>query len=74
MSLEDASDYALPFEHVKANVKPERDTNRREVTRLNWWKYGEKRPAMRKAIASLSCYFNIPSHSKWFIFIPASLD
>ena len=71
MSLEDASDYALPFEHVKATVKPERDTNRREVTRFNWWKYGEKRPAMRKAIASLSCYFNIPRHSKWFIFVPA---
>jgi type II restriction/modification system DNA methylase subunit YeeA len=71
MCVEDASDYALPFEHLKAAVKPERDTNRREVTRLNWWKYGEKRPAMRKAIASLSCYFNIPRHSKWFTFIPA---
>jgi SAM-dependent methyltransferase len=71
MSLEDASDYALPFEHIKATVKHERDTNRREVTQLNWWKYGEKRPAMRKALTSLSCYFNIPRHSKWFIFIPA---
>ncbi len=74
MSLEEASDYALPFEYVKATVKPERDTNRRELTQLNGWKYGEKRPGMRKAIASLSCYFNVPSHSKWFVFLPAHLD
>jgi type I restriction-modification system DNA methylase subunit len=74
MSLEDASDYTLPFEHVKSTVKPERDTNRREVTRLNWWKYGEKRPAMRKAIAPLSSYFTVPRVSKWAIFIPALLS
>ncbi|MGC1395032.1 MAG: DNA methyltransferase, partial [Coleofasciculaceae cyanobacterium] len=71
MSLEDASDYYLPFTHIKAVVKPERDNNRREVTKQNWWQYGEKRPAMRKAIANLSCYFAVPAHSKWFIFLPA---
>jgi hypothetical protein len=73
MNIEDASEYVLPFEYVKANVKPERDDNRREVTQLNWWKYGEKRPAMRKAIVSLSCcYFNASQVSKWFIFIPVN--
>ncbi|MBW4567620.1 MAG: N-6 DNA methylase [Tolypothrix carrinoi HA7290-LM1] len=71
MSVEEASDYVLPFEHLKATVKLERDRNRREVTKINWWRFGEKRPAMREAIAPLSCYFNIPRHSKWFIFIPA---
>lgn len=30
MSLEDASDYKLPFEHIKNFVKPERDKNRRK--------------------------------------------
>ena len=74
MSLEDASDYVLLFDYVKKYVKPERDANRREVTKLNWWKYGEKRPAMRKAIANLSCYFIVPRVSKWAIFIPAPLD
>jgi hypothetical protein len=72
MLLEDASDYKLPFDHLKTTVKPERDQNRREVTKLNWWKYGEKRPAMRKALASLSCYFAVPRVSKWAIFILAS--
>jgi hypothetical protein len=70
MPVEDASDYKLPFNHVKSTVKPERDQNRREVTKLNWWKYGEKRPAMRKAIASLSCCFAVPEVSKWAMFIP----
>ena len=70
MPLEDASDYSAPFNHVRSTVKPEREQNRREVTKLNWWKYGEKRPAMRKAIAPLSCYFAVPEVSKWAIFIP----
>nr|WP_236116972.1 DNA methyltransferase [Hassalia byssoidea] len=69
MSIEEASNYSLPFKHVKSNVKPERDKNRREVTKTNWWKYGEKRPAMRKALAFLSCYFAVPEVSKWSIFI-----
>ncbi|MEL4895190.1 DNA methyltransferase [Crocosphaera sp. Alani8] len=70
MSLEDASHYSLPFEYLKVKVKPERDHNSREKTQLNWWKFGEKRPAMRKEIKDLSFYFAIPSHSKWFIFLP----
>lgn len=74
MSLEDASEYKLPFEHIKVNVKPEREQNRREVTKLNWWKYGEKRPAMRTAITSISCYFAVPRVSKWAVFIPAPLN
>jgi type II restriction/modification system DNA methylase subunit YeeA len=72
MNIENASDYKLPFEHIKTYVKPERDNNRRDTTRINWWKYGEKRPAMRQVLESLSFYLNIPRHSKWFIFIPAN--
>jgi hypothetical protein len=74
MAIEDASDYSLPFQHIQATVKPERDKNRRDTTRLNWWKYGEKRPAMRNAIAFLSCYFAVPEVSKWAVFIPCPTD
>jgi SAM-dependent methyltransferase len=74
MSIEEASDYRLPFEHIKSTVKPQRDNNRREVTRINWWKYGEKRPAMRKALLPLSRYFTVPRVSKWAVFIPAPLN
>ncbi|PAX54169.1 DNA methyltransferase [Brunnivagina elsteri] len=74
MDIEDASSYKLPFEHIKAFVKPVRDNNRRDITRMNWWKYGEKRPAMRNTIAPLSHYFTVPRVSKWAIFIPAPLE
>ncbi|MGD1907353.1 MAG: class I SAM-dependent DNA methyltransferase, partial [Leptolyngbyaceae cyanobacterium] len=70
MSIEEASDYSLPFLHVKRNVKPERDKNRRKNTRLNWWLYGEKRPAMRKALAPFEYCFAVPEVSKWAIFMP----
>lgn len=73
-SLEDASDYTLPFEHVKSTVKPERDNNRRDVRRINWWRFGENAPKMRKAIAPLSCYFAVPEVSKWAIFVPCPPD
>lgn len=73
LSLEDASEYKLPFEHLKRTVKPERDQNRREATRTYWWQYGEKRPGMRRALALLSNYFIVPAHSKWFIFVSAPL-
>ncbi len=74
MSLEDASSYPLLLERIKTTVKPERDNNRRKVTRVNWWKFGEKRPAMREAIAPLSYYFTVPRVSKWFIFLPAETN
>ncbi|MBD2315272.1 DNA methyltransferase [Phormidium tenue] len=71
LSFEDASAYTSPFKHVKTTVKPERDINRRETRKLNWWKYGENCQKMRRFIAPLSLYFTIPRHSKWFIFTPA---
>ncbi|MFB8792600.1 MAG: type IIL restriction-modification enzyme MmeI [Potamolinea sp.] len=74
MSLEDASDYVLPFDYVKKYVKPERDSNRDERARTNWWRFLRPRPDMRKAIANLSCYFAVPRVSKWAVFLPAPLD
>ena len=74
MSIEEASEYVLPFEHVKANVKPKRDKNRRDTRRINWWKFGENAPKMRKAIAPLSHYFAVPEVSKWAVFVPCSCE
>ena len=68
--IEEAIDYAIPFEHIKATVKPERDKNRRDTRRINWWKFGENAPKMRKAIALLSHYFAVPEVSKWAVFVP----
>jgi hypothetical protein len=65
MPIEEASEYTEIFNHIKARVKPERDTNRRETTKIHWWHYGEKRPAMRRALEGLACYFVVPATSKW---------
>lgn len=74
MSIEEAGDYKLPFERVKERVKPERDLNRRKARRVNWWQYGEKRPAMRKALIDLSCYFAIPKVTKYTVFSPVDVS
>jgi type II restriction/modification system DNA methylase subunit YeeA len=73
MTIEKASDYQLPFQHVRTDVKPERDRNRDEGARTRWWRFLRPRPEMKEAIAPLSCYFAVPEVSKWAIFIPCSL-
>jgi type II restriction/modification system DNA methylase subunit YeeA len=74
MSLEDASDYQLPFEHIKTYVKYERDNNRDEKAKNYWWRFLRPRPEMRKAIEFLPFYFIVPCHSKWFIFSRVNKD
>jgi SAM-dependent methyltransferase len=69
MELEEAERYRLPFGQVRDLVRPERMKNRREVTRVNWWRYGEKRPAMRVALSSLVRFFAVPEVSKWSLFL-----
>lgn len=52
-SLDRASQYPAPLEHVRRLVKPERDRNKRQARRENWWKYGERAPELYNAIARL---------------------
>jgi type II restriction/modification system DNA methylase subunit YeeA len=52
MPIEDASDYKLPFEYIKQNVKPQRDNNRDAKARNYWWRYLRHRPEMRNSISS----------------------
>ena len=73
MSLEKASEYLLPFQRVKLLVKPERDKNRRNSRRIYWWQFGEKRPAMRRALEGLNCYFALPKIAKWVMFTPVNI-
>jgi hypothetical protein len=74
MSIEDASEYQLPFENIKETIPRERQNNRNEKLKINWWKYEGKRIEMRKAISSLSYYFAVPEVSKWAIFIPCPFE
>jgi SAM-dependent methyltransferase len=74
MSIEESSNYDLPFEHIKVNVKPEREKNREAVMREKWWRFKRTNEAMRTAISTLSFYFAVPEVSKWAIFIPCPLE
>ncbi|MFM6219158.1 MAG: class I SAM-dependent DNA methyltransferase, partial [Dolichospermum sp.] len=74
MSIEEVSEYKLPLEYVKTNVKPERETNRETVMREKWWRFKRTNEAMRSALSTLPFYFIVPRHSKWFIFIPGKSD
>ncbi len=68
LSIEEASNYDLPFQRVKEKVKPERDNNKEKSRRENWWLHGRSRPAMRTALQGLSCYFAIPKITKYILF------
>ena len=74
MSLEEASNYVLPFEHIKKTVKPARSNNRRKVRKENWWKFGDNSSKMRQETADLCFYFAIPEVFKWAIFIPCNAE
>jgi hypothetical protein len=46
----------IAFQHLLTHVKPERDHNRRDTRRLNWWLFGEQAPMFRKAATALKQY------------------
>ena len=75
MSLEHAAEYEVPFEYVRVHVKPERDQSRRAAHRERWWRFGDTRPGMRRAIAGKSRYIVTPHVSKHRVFewVPAGV-
>ena len=75
MSMADAALFEAPFEHVINVVKPVRETVRREGHRINWWRYGEARPGMRRALMGLPRFIGTPEVSKYrvFVWIPANV-
>ncbi len=68
MSEREAAHYELPFEYVRANVKPLRDGNRRASMRQRWWRHGEARPGLRKAIRHLERCIITPEVAKHRLF------
>ena len=71
MSFEDANDYKLILDYVRINVKPQREQTNDIQAITYWWQFWRSRSEMREVISSLSIYFCIPRHSKWFVFSPA---
>jgi hypothetical protein len=56
------------FNHLLVHVKPERDTNRRETRRENWWLFGENAPMFRRGSIGLSRYVATCRTSKHRLF------
>jgi len=69
MGEQEAALYEAPFQHALAVVKPERAKNRRDAYRIYWWRFGEARPALRKALSGLPRYIVTPAVAKHRIFI-----
>ncbi|MER9448290.1 class I SAM-dependent DNA methyltransferase [Mesorhizobium sp. M0254] len=70
----DASVYEGPFEHIRAIVKPSRDSNRRDRRRLNWWMHGETVPGLKGRMAVLDRAIVTPRVSKHRVFVWISSD
>jgi hypothetical protein len=69
ISAGDAALFEAPFAHVNANVRPVREADRNERTRLQWWQFERSRPDMRRAIQSLDRYIVIPVVAKHRVFV-----
>lgn len=60
------------FQHVLDRVKPERDQNKRDVRRDNWWLFGENAPKLRRACRDLRRFIVTSEVAKHraFMFLP----
>jgi len=52
--IDRAKNYQLPFLIIEQKVRPVREKVRREAHRKYWWQYGDKRPALYRAIRSMN--------------------
>ncbi len=68
MPFEVASLYEMPFEYVRKEVLPIRQT-RRDDYRGQWWQYARPRPEMREALANKDRYIATPRVSKHRVFV-----
>jgi hypothetical protein len=73
MPIEQASRYDVPFEYVKREVLPLRET-RRDDYRGMWWQYARPRPEMANALRGKKRYIATPRISKHRIFVWLSID
>jgi len=64
-----ASEFEMPFEHIKKFVKPKRSNIRRSFRRKYWWRLGEPMPALRQALHQINHYIATPRISKHRVFV-----
>ena len=64
MSESEAALYEEPFRWVREHVYPLRRRNRRTAYRTHWWRHGEPRQGMWRALNGLSRYIATPAVAK----------
>ncbi len=69
MGEAEAALYEAPFAHVMEHVKPVRLNRRRERHRRYWWRHGETRPGMWRALDGLPRFIATPTVSKHRLFV-----
>ena len=69
MPEDQAALYEAPFEYAKAQVRPSRINNKRQLYAEYWWLHMEPRPGMRKAFEGLDRYIVTPRVSKHRLFV-----
>jgi hypothetical protein len=65
----EASFYEMPFEYVKAKVRPHRIQVRRTNHARLWWIHAESRPGMRNALGGKLRYIATPRVAKHRLFV-----
>jgi type II restriction/modification system DNA methylase subunit YeeA len=68
MTEGEAALYEEPFRHCLLYVKPERDNNRRDAYRNNWWRHVEARQGMWEALKDTKSFIVSPRVSKHRLF------
>jgi len=70
--LEKAQTYPAPMEIIREKVYPARANVNREAHRKYWWHYGDKRPALYRAIGTLQRVLVVARVTKHlaFVFVP----
>ena len=63
------SRYPEVYQRLLERVKPERDQNKRESRKLNWWLFGETNPKLRQQLAGLSRYIATVETAKHRTFV-----
>ncbi len=73
----EAAKFKQPYQWILDRVKPQRDQVRRKGHRERWWIFGEPRPGLRAALASIDRYIATSEVSKhrffWFLRWPEDL-
>ena len=69
MTEAEAAYYEGPFRHVREQVHPVRQKNRREAYRKYWWRHAEPRQGMWKAFDGLTRYIATPRVAKHRLFV-----